>query len=143
AVAQLPPGAVPAFLGLILIIAVLIEPWLIRRNAIGRLWARLRGLPPPPAPETGGIAIEGVQTKGAVATDRALKASRIGKVFTRRDTAAVLIAIILWAIGLYLRPDFWGSVNNSFNLILAFTEIALLSIGLTLVIGNGDIDLSV
>jgi ribose transport system permease protein len=143
AVAQLPPGAVPAFLGLILIIAVLIEPWLIRRNAIGRLWARLRSLPPPPAPETGGIAIEGVQTKGAVATDRALKASRIGKVFTRRDTAAVLIAIILWAIGLYLRPDFWGSVNNSFNLILAFTEIALLSIGLTFVIGNGDIDLSV
>ena len=50
AVAQLPPGAVPAFLGLILIMAVLIEPWLIRRNALGRLWARLRGLPPPPAP---------------------------------------------------------------------------------------------
>jgi ribose transport system permease protein len=143
AVAQLPPGAVPAFLGLILILAVLIEPWLIRRNAIGRLWARLRGLPPPPAPETGDIAIEGVQTKGAVATDKALQASGLRKLFTRRDTAAVLIAIILWAIGLYLRPDFWGSVNNSFNLILAFTEIALLAIGLTFVIGNGDIDLSV
>ena len=143
AVAQLPPGAVPAFLGLILIIAVLIEPWLIRRNALGRLWAYLRGLPPPPVPETGGIAIEGVQTKGTVASDKALGASNLGKLFARRDAAAILIAIVLWLAGLYLRPDFWGGLDNSFNLVLAFTEVALLSIGLTFVIANGDIDLSV
>jgi ribose transport system permease protein len=142
-VAQLPPGAVPAFLGLILILAVLVEPWLIRRNAVGRLWAYLRGLPAPPVPEVGGIAIEGAQTKGTMASDRTLKAGRLGKVFGRRDTAAVLIAIGLWLIGLYLRPDFWGSLDNSFNLVLAFTEVALLAIGLTFVIGNGDIDLSV
>lgn len=143
AMAQLPPGAVPAFLGLILIIAVLIEPWLIRRNAFGRLWARIRGLPAPPVPETGGIAIEGVQTKGTVASDRAMGAGSFGKVLARRDAAAVIIAIFLWLVGLYLRPDFWGSLDNSFNLILAFTEVALLSIGLTFVIANGDIDLSV
>jgi ribose transport system permease protein len=143
AVAQLPPGAVPAFLGLLLIIAVLIEPWLIRGNAAGRLWARLRGLAPPPVPETGGIAIEGVQTKGTVASDKAMGASSLGKLFGRRDSAAVLIAIVLWVAGFYLRPDFWGSLDNSFNLILAFTEVALLSIGLTFVIANGDIDLSV
>jgi ribose transport system permease protein len=143
AVAQLPPGAVPAFLGLILIIAVLIEPWLIRRNVLGRLWARLRGLPAPPAPEIGGIAIEGVQTKGTMASDKAMGASHLGKLFARRDAAAILIAIVLWLAGLYLRPDFWGDLNNSFNLILAFTEVALLSIGLTFVIANGDIDLSV
>jgi ribose transport system permease protein len=143
AVAQLPPGAVPAFLGLILIIAVLIEPWLIRRNAFGRLWAYLRGLPPPPVPETGGIAIEGVQTKGTVASDKALGAGNLGKLFARRDAAAILIAIVLWLVGLYLRPDFWGGLDNSFNLVLAFTEVALLSIGLTFVIANGDIDLSV
>src|SRR5437763_8668912 len=106
AVAQLPPGAVPAFLGLILILAVLVEPWLIRKNAAGRLWARLRGLPPPPAPETGGIAIEGVQTKGTMASDKAMGASSLGKLFGRRDAAAVLIAIVLWLAGLYLRPDF-------------------------------------
>ena len=35
----------------------------------GRLWAWLRGKPPPPAYEIGGIAIEGVQTKGAMASD--------------------------------------------------------------------------
>jgi ribose transport system permease protein len=143
ALAQLPPGAVPAFLGLILIAAVLLEPWLVRRNALGRLWAYLRGLPSPPVPETGNIAIEGVQTKGSVATDRAVKGTRFGKLMARRDIAAIAIAIVLWLIGLYLRPDFWASLNNSFNLLLAFTEVALLAIGLTFVIANGDIDLSV
>jgi ribose transport system permease protein len=143
AVAQLPPGAVPAFLGLILIIAVLVEPWLIRRNALGRFWAYVRGLPMPPAPDIGGIAIEGVQTKGTVASDRAVGASGLGKLFARRDAAAIMIAIALWLVGLYLRPDFWGSLDNSFNLLLTFTEVALLSIGLTFVIANGDIDLSV
>ncbi len=142
-VAQLPPGAVPAFLGLILIIAVLVEPWLIRRNAVGRMWARLRGLPVPPAPDVGGVAIEGVQTKGTSASDRALGASRLGKLFARRDAAAIVIAIVLWLAGFYLRPDFWANLDNSFNLILAFTEVALVSIGLTFVIANGDIDLSV
>ena len=142
-VAQLPPGAVPAFLGLILILAVLVEPWLIRRRVLARVWARLRGLPGPPPLEVGGIAIEGVQTKGTVTSDRALGAGSLGKVFARRDAAAIIMAIVLWAVGYYLRPDFWGNLDNSFNLILAFTEVALLSIGLTFVIANGDIDLSV
>lgn len=143
AVAQLPPGAVPAFLGLILIIAVLIEPWLIRRNAIGRLWARIRGLPVPPAPDSGSVAIVGAQTRGSVVSDRGLNARGLAKFLARRDAAAVIIAVVLWFAGLYLRPDFWGSLDNSFNLILAFTEVALLAIGLTFVIANGDIDLSV
>jgi ribose transport system permease protein len=97
----------------------------------------------PPAPDIGGIAIEGVQTKGTVASDRAVGASGLGKLFARRDAAAIMIAIALWLVGLYLRPDFWGSLDNSFNLLLTFTEVALLSIGLTFVIANGDIDLSV
>ncbi|TMJ38085.1 MAG: ABC transporter permease [Alphaproteobacteria bacterium] len=143
AVAQLPPGAVPAFLGLILILAVLIEPWVIRRNAIGRLWAKIRGLPIPPAPDVGSVAIVGAQTRGSVVSDRAMNARGLGKFLARRDAAAIIIAVVLWFAGIYLRPDFWGSLDNSFNLILAFTEVALLSIGLTFVIANGDIDLSV
>ena len=43
AMVQLPPGAVPAFLGLILLISVLIEPLLIRSGLLKRLIARLRG----------------------------------------------------------------------------------------------------
>ncbi len=143
AVAQLPPGAVPAFLGIILIVAVLIEPWLIRRKALARFWARLRGRPLPPVPELGGVAIEGVQTRGSAAHDQAMSASGWRRLLARRDAAAVMIAIVLWAVGMYLRPDFWGGLDNSFNLILAFTEVALVSIGLTFVIANGDIDLSV
>jgi ribose transport system permease protein len=34
-------------------------------------------------------------------------------------------------------------LNNSFNLLLAFTEVGLLAVGMTFVIANGDIDLSV
>lgn len=142
AMAQLPPGAVPAFLGLILLIAVLIEPWLMRRNVARRLWARLRGLKPPPIIEVGGVAIEGAQTRGSVA-DRSFNARGLAKFLARRDAAAILLAVALWGVGLYLRPDFWASMDNSLNLMLAFTEVGLLSIGLTYVIANGDIDLSV
>jgi ribose transport system permease protein len=142
AMAQLPPGAVPAFLGFILLVAVLIEPWLIRRNVVPRLWARLRGRTPPPILDAGGVAIVGVQTKATVA-DTTYDSGPLARLLTRRDTAAVLIATFLWAVGLYLRPDFWASLDNTFNLLLAFTEVGLLAVGLTYVIANGDIDLSV
>jgi ribose transport system permease protein len=142
--AQLPPGAVPAFLGLILLISVLIEPWIIRRNVFPRLWARLRGRPLPPIIEIGGVAIEGAQTKGSSASDRSMRArGPIGHFLARRDAAAIILAVVLWCAGLYLRPDFWGSLDNTFNLMLSFTEVGLLSIGMTYVIANGDIDLSV
>src|SRR4029078_4125464 len=128
---------------LILILAVLIEPWVIRRNAIGRLWARMRGLPIPPAPDVSIVAIVGAQTKGSAVADRALNARGLGKFLARRDAAAIIIAVVLWFAWIYLRPDFCVSLANSFTLILAFTEVALLSIGLTFVIPNADIDLSV
>lgn len=143
AMAQLPPGAVPAFLGLILIAAVLIEPVVIRRNLLGRLWARLRRLPLPPVPDIGGVAIAGAQTHGTRASARTMSTNLFARVMARRDIAAVLLMVVLWLVGLYLRPDFWFSFENSLNLMLALTEIALLAIGMTFVIANGDIDLSV
>src|SRR5271170_3837275 len=72
AISQLPPGAVPAFLGVILIIAVLVEPWLVRRRILARAWARLRGLPAPVIPDFGGVAISGAQTRGTTAQARGL-----------------------------------------------------------------------
>jgi ribose transport system permease protein len=143
AMAQLPPGAVPAFLGMIMLGAVLIEPILIRRNFFGRLLARLRRLPLPPVPDVGGVAIEAAQTHGTRATARQMDPSLLARLFGRRDIAAILLMMALWLTGLWLRPDFWGSLDNSFNLLLAFSEVALLAIGVTFVIGNGDIDLSV
>jgi ribose transport system permease protein len=143
AVTQLPPGAVPACLGMILIIAVLIEPWLVRRRAIPRLWAWLRGLPAPPVPDLGGIAISGVQTRGATVQARGLGKRGIAAFFYRRDAAAVILMVALWLFGLWARPDFWAGLDNSFAILLAFSEIALLAVGLTFVMANGDIDLSV
>lgn len=143
AMAQLPPGAVPAFLGLILLAAVLIEPWLIRSGLLARLWAKLRGKPPPAGGTAEGAAIVGVQTRGSRATAREFSGGFFSRLLARRETAAVVLAIVLWGIGAILRPDFWASLDNSFNLLLAFTEVALLAIGMTFVIANGDIDLSV
>jgi ribose transport system permease protein len=143
AVTQLPPGAVPACLGVILIIAVLIEPWLVRRRAIPRLWAWLRGRPPPPVPDLGGVAILGVQTRGATVQARGLGKHGLAAFFYRRDAAAVILMVALWLFGLWARPDFWAGLDNSFAILLAFSEIALLAVGLTFVMANGDIDLSV
>jgi ribose transport system permease protein len=143
AVAQLPSGAVPAFLGLILLLAVLVEPYIFARKVPQRLWARLRGLPPPVVTDTGGVAIQSMQTFGARSSARAVTSRGIWRFFYRRDAAAIILVVLLWAVGLLLRPDFWGSLDNSFNLLLSFTEVALLSVGLTYVMANGDIDLSV
>jgi ribose transport system permease protein len=139
----LPAGAVSVFLGLLLVIAVLVEPWLIRRQVAARFWAWLRGRAPPLAYETGGVAIEGVQTKGAMVTDMALSATGFGKFLARRDALAIMLAVLLWLTGVALRPDYWWNLSNSFAILLNYTELALITIGLTYVIAAGDIDLSV
>jgi ribose transport system permease protein len=143
AVSSLPVGAVPVFLGLLLLIAVLIEPYVVRRRVPARLWAWLRGRPPPPAVEIGGIAIEGAQTKGSMASDRALSAQGFGRFLARRDALAIILTVTLWLVGLYLRPDYWWHLPNTFAILLNYTELALLTVGLTYVIACGDIDLSV
>jgi ribose transport system permease protein len=143
AVSSLPVGAVPVFLGLLLLVAVLIEPHVIRRRVPARLWAWLRGRPPPPALEVTGVALEGVQTKGSMASDSALMAQGLGKFLARRDALAIILTLILWLVGLYLRPDYWWHLPNTFAILLNYTELALLTVGLTYVIACGDIDLSV
>ena len=142
AYAQLPGGAVQACLGLLLLAAVLIEPWAIKGGGVARLIARLRREPIPPKPSAE-AAIIGVQTRGTKSDAQGMGARGWRAFLARRDAAAILLCVALWLIGFVLRPDFWGSLDNSFNLLLAFTEIALVAIGLTYVIANGDIDLSV
>src|SRR6185437_4408966 len=96
AVAQLPPGAVPALLGVILIAAVLVEPWIVRRRVLPRLWARLRGLPPPRIPDLGGIAVTGAQTRGTVTQSRGVGKRGLAAFIHRRDAAAILLMLLLW-----------------------------------------------
>ena len=142
AVSSLPVGAVPVFLGLLLLVAVLIEPYVVRRRVVAP-WAWLRGRPPPPAVEIGGVALEGAQTKGSMASDKALTASGFGRFLARRDALAIILTVVLWLVGLYLRPDYWWHLPNIFAILLNYTELALLTVGLTYVIACGDIDLSV
>ncbi|MBY3208990.1 MULTISPECIES: ABC transporter permease [Rhizobium] len=139
----LPAGAVLVFLGLLLVVAVLIEPYLIRRQVAARLWAWLRGRPPPLAYEMGGVALEGVQTKGAMATDMALSATGLGSFLARRDALAIILTAVLWLTGVALRPDYWWNLSNTFAILLNYTELALITVGLSYVIAAGDIDLSV
>jgi len=143
AYAQLPGGAVQACLGALLLAAVLIEPWAIRGGGAARIWARLRGREVLPAPGLGDAAIIGVQTRGGMAEARATSAHGLARLLARRDAVAVMLAVALWLVGLWLRPDFWASLDNTFSMLLAFTEIGLVATGLTFVIANGDIDLSV
>jgi ribose transport system permease protein len=140
--AQLPPGAVPAFLGLIVLVAVLIEPWIVRRRLLARAWARLRGLPPPPQ-QVETVAIAAARTHGTAREAQVDLARGLRRLLGYREVAALFFAVALWLVGLYLRPDFWGNLDNTGNLLLSFTEVGLLAIGLTYVIAAGDIDLSV
>ncbi|HET7716029.1 MAG TPA: ABC transporter permease, partial [Bauldia sp.] len=143
AVFTLPAGAVPAFIGLLLIIAVMIEPYIIRRQLPQRLWARLTGKPPPPPPESGGVSIEAPQMRGVLARDMAFNARGLTRFLARRDALAIILTVLLWLAGVALRPDYWWNLPNTFALLLNYTEVALIAVGLTYVIAAGDIDLSV
>lgn len=143
AVWTLPAGAVPAFIGVLLIAAVLIEPYIIRRRIFARIWATIRRRPPPPNVDSGGIALVGARTTGSTASDTAVAARGVARFLARRDALAILLAIALWCVGLWLRPDYWWNLSNTFAILLNYTELALLTIGLTYVIACGDIDLSV
>ena len=78
-----------------------------------------------------------------MATDKALTARGFGKFLARRDALAIILTVVLWLVGLYLRPDYWWNLPNTFAILLNYTELALIAVGLTYVIAAGDIDLSV
>lgn len=143
ATSTLPAGATPFFIGALLILAVLIEPFLIRRKLLQRVWAWIRRAPQPKVSDSGGVALEGAQTRGTIAADRALGARGIGKFLARRDALAIILAALLWLVGLFLRPDYWAGLPNTFAILLNYSELAILTVGLTYVITAGDIDLSV
>jgi ribose transport system permease protein len=143
AVSTLPAGAVPTFIGTLLIAAVLIEPYIIRRRIFARIWAAIRRRPPPSDIDGGGIALVSARTTGSTIADAAMAARGIARFFARRDALAIVLSIVLWCVGLALRPDYWWNLSNTFAILLNYTELAILTIGLTYVIACGDIDLSV
>jgi ribose transport system permease protein len=143
AIWTMPAGAVPAFIGTLLIAAVLIEPYIIRRQLFARIWAAIRRRPPPPDVDSGGVALVAARTTSSIATDTAMAAGWIARFLARRDALAIILSVVLWCVGLWLRPDYWWNLSNTFAILLNFTELAILTVGLTYVIACGDIDLSV
>ena len=144
AVFSLPAGAVPAFLGAAPrhrgADRALSHPPPGRRRGSGPGCAAGRRRRPT---RSAASRIEGAQTKGAMATDMALSATGLGKFLARRDALAIILTVVLWLAGLYLRPDYWWNLPNTFAILLNYTELALITVGLTYVIAAGDIDLSV
>jgi ribose transport system permease protein len=143
AVWTMPAGAVPAFIGTLLIVAVLIEPYIIQRRVFARIWAAIRGHPPPPDVDSGGVALVAARTTGSTASDAAMATGWVARFFGRRDALAIILSVVLWCVGLWLRPDYWWNLSNTFAILLNYTELAILTVGLTYVIACGDIDLSV
>jgi ribose transport system permease protein len=144
AVWTLPAGAVPAFIGTLLIAAVLIEPYIIRRRIFARIWAAIRRRPPPPPNiDSDTVALVGARTTGSTTADTAMAARGLARFFARRDALAIILTVVLWCVGLWLRPDYWWNLSNTFAILLNYTELAILTVGLTYVIACGDIDLSV
>src|SRR3546814_20398384 len=100
AMASMPPGAVPTFLGLILLAAVLIEPWIFRRKVVPRLWARLRGRPlPPPEVEREAVAVAAVQTPGAARAAREVNPRGLKRVMPQRGWEALIFVCVPGAVG--------------------------------------------
>ena len=141
-VAQLPPGAVPAVLGVVLMLAVLIEPWIVRRRVLARLWAWLRGLPPPPFPTSAASRSPARRRAG-----RRCRRAASARAASPPSSTAATRRRSCWCRALAVRPlgapRFLGRSRQFFSILLAFSEIALLTVGLTFVMANGDIDLSV
>ena len=57
------------------------------------------------------------------------------KLLLRRDAFAIIMAVVLWLIGFSLRPDYWWHLDTTFVLLLNYTEVALLAVGMTLLAG--------
>ena len=119
---------------------VLIEPFIIRRQVPARLWGGARQ-GTTAAAESGGIASKGPRRVAPWPVTGLTARAR--QVSARRDALAIILVAALWFTGFYLRPDYWWNLPNTFAILLNFTEVALLTIGLTYVIACGDIDLSV
>ena len=124
AVSSLPVGAVPVFLGLLLLVAVLIEPYVVRRRVVARLWAWLRGRPPPPRSRSAGSPSKaprprarwpatGVEASGSAGSSR-------GATPRHHSDRGGVAGRPLSASGLLVAP---AHVRHLLN----YTELALLS----------------
>ena len=82
--------------------------------------------------------------RAAMATDKALTRARLRQVpgAARRAGDHPDRRASGWSASIS-GPDYWWHLPNTFAILLNYTELALIAVGLTYVIAAGDIDLSV
>ena len=65
------------------------------------------------------------------------------QILKAREFSVFLALILLWILGSILRPDFFPSQRNFMSLFQEMSQLAVIAVGMTFVIINADIDLSV
>ena len=141
---RLPQTATPAFIGGFILLAVIIDVWVREEQLLARLLARLQGRFMPARPT--GTASETLGTKGRAIESLPPPGFRglLVRVFGSREAGGVLIFAVVFLVGTFLRTDFFPSLANvSIAIQEQVFQIAIIALGMTFVIVNGDIDLSV
>ncbi|MBI3961286.1 MAG: ABC transporter permease [Deinococcus sp.] len=64
-------------------------------------------------------------------------------VLRHREVGLLVALLLLGALGALLRPDFFLGTQNLFNTARILARVGIIAVGMTFVIVNGDIDLSV
>ncbi|MFQ5794717.1 MAG: ABC transporter permease [Candidatus Bipolaricaulia bacterium] len=144
-VRRLPQVGTLVFIGAIVLLAILIDIWVREERIFARLVARLRGIRLPER-ATFGVAGQLLGTRGqgaAGAGGGAREPNLFGRFFQAREAGIVIIVVALWFIGRWLRPDFFASSANTLGVLREIAQLGIIAVGMTYVIINADIDLSV
>ncbi len=126
--------------------AVLFDIWVREEEILKRLWATLQGKHLPARP----TKIASSETLGtssyvvAVSPPKTAAGRFAESLLEYRESGGILLLIILVLVGYSFRPDYFLTLNNFFNVLRdQIVEIGLMTVGMTMVIINKDIDLSV
>lgn len=71
------------------------------------------------------------------------KFSIFARILQNRELSVFAALILLWILGSILRPDFFPSRRNFLSLFQEMSQLGIIAVGMTFVIINADIDLSV
>jgi ribose transport system permease protein len=135
----------PIFIGLAIVLAVLLDIWVREEHIFARLWARLHGriLPVRPTALAASVAL-GTGGRSVRHGVEGKRWTRWNRFLEQREIGGVILLVLLGTLGYSLRPDYFLQSTNIFNVLRdQIVEVGLIAVGMTFVIINKDIDLSV
>ncbi len=135
----------PVFIGIAIVLAVLIDIWVREERIFSRLWARLQGrvLPARPTALAASVAL-GITGRPRLQVAEGEQMTRWNRLLEHREVGGLILITLLGLVGYSFRPDYFLQLNNLFNVLRdQIVEVGLIAVGMTLVIINKDIDLSV